>query len=437
VSPTRKAATITFALIDAQMMATSLNRSAGIFNMKSWRMTHVFLALCLFPVAACSSPTDFTGFWKGNCSDAFGVQIKRQPGNLFSVSFCGPGGCFGPGEWMPNTPIIGDPKYRVINATTLEIEHGQGWDRYTRCTMDTNPVLDYATMPEPSRSQIGSGIVFFEPNRGLPDYAHKSPFTPKSISETLRRQLAEATASPAQCKVGEVKVPELGQTPLFSNLCDKAQSDALRKLIAQLAPSLTFETTAVWKAALTPNGEAEPVVTHVDISTDKYFHYPYLSIWRLELKNGQLNAQFGGSFLSGQIHAIRPFGHENNANKIFVKHLSCLECEPWVYLSILDFSQQTARLLKFTYDSDHKDYDETIEYKLPGMGHSVDANVETRIPKGDAVSVPDLMQVFRYTEEEKVEWWLFSCQRGQCDYQLFNGILPEKYRRSWESADKL
>jgi hypothetical protein len=407
--------------------------------MKNRRMTLVFLALCLFLFAACRRRADFTGFWKVNCSDAFGVQIKEQPGNLFSVSFCGPGGCFGPGKWRPNTPIIGDPTYRVINATTLEIEHGQGWNRYARCTMDTNPVLDYANMPAPSSAQKGTGVIYFEPNRGLPDYPRKSPFTANlSISETLWRQLTEATASPAQCKVDEVEVPELGKTPLFSNLCDRAQSDALRKLVAELAPDLTFATTAVWKVAVTPNGESEPLITHVDISTDEHFHYPYLSIWRLELKNGQLNAHFGGSFLSGQIHAIRPFGHENNAKKVFVKHLSCIECEPWVYLSVLDFSQQSSRSLKFTYDLDHKDYDETIEYKLPGMGHSVDANVETRVPKkGDAVSLPDLMQVFRYTEEKKVEWWMFSCERGQCDYQMFNGVLPEKYRRLWALADKL
>src|SRR5207302_6570961 len=241
--------------------------------MKSRRMTLVFLALCLFLVAACSRPADFTGFWKVNCSDAFGVQIKEQPGNSFSVSFCGPGGCFRPGEWMPNTPIIGDPKYRVINATTLDTERQDGWDRYTKCTMDTNPVLDYANMPAPSSAETDNKIIYFEPNRGLPDYAHKSPFTANSsISETLRRQLAEATASPARCTVDEVDVPNLGKTPLFTNLCDKAQSDALRKLVAELAPGLSFATTAVWKVALTPNGEAEPLITHVDISTDEHFH---------------------------------------------------------------------------------------------------------------------------------------------------------------------
>ena len=288
------------------------------------------------------------------------------------------------------------------------------------------------------RAQTSDGIVYFEPNRGLPDYVHQSPFVANSgISEALRRQLAEATVSPTQCKVEEVAVPVLGKTSLFSNLCNKVQSDALRRLVAELAPGLTFGTTVVWKAALAPNGEGEPLIAHIDISTDEHFHYPYLSIWRLELKNGQWKAQFGGSFLAGQIHAIRPFGHENNTNKVFVKYLSCVECEPWVYLTVLDFSQPSARSVKFTYDLNHKDYDDTIEYELPGEGHSVDAKVETRLPKGSALGVPDLMQVFRYTEEDRVEWWAFSCQRGQCDYQMFVGSLPEKYHSSWASADKL
>jgi hypothetical protein len=303
-----------------------------------------------------------------------------------------------------------------------------------KCLRTTLVLLALFLFPVPAN---GRAVTYFEPNRGLPDYAHKSPFTANpSISETLRRQLAEATASPAQCKVEDIAVPVLGKTPLFSNLCDKAQSDGLRKLVATLAPGLTFATTAVWKASLTPSGEAEPVITHIDISTDEHFHYPYLSIWRLELKNGQLNAQFGGSFLAGQIHAIRPFGHENNANKVFIKYLSCIECEPWVYLTVLDFSQPSARSFEFTYDLNHKDYQDSIEYELPGEGHSVDAKVETRVPKG-AASVPDLMQVFRYTEEERVEWWAFTCQRGQCDFQMFLGALPEKYRSSWASADKL
>ncbi len=105
-----------------------------------------------------SAPSDFTGFWKVRCSEAFGVQIKKQSGNLFSVSFCGPGGCFEPGKWRPNTPIAGDPEYRVIDPTTLDMRYGDGWLRYTKCTTDTNPVLDYSTMlgESSSTTQLGT-----------------------------------------------------------------------------------------------------------------------------------------------------------------------------------------------------------------------------------------------------------------------------------------
>jgi hypothetical protein len=135
----------------------------GTLAMKSRYISLALSALCFFLVAACNKPANFTGFWKTNCTDAFGVQIKKQTGNLFSVSFCGPGGCFAPGEWMPNTPIVTDPKYRILNATTLEIQNGEGWHRFTKCTTDTNPPLDYATMPAASHDPEGSIAPHSEP----------------------------------------------------------------------------------------------------------------------------------------------------------------------------------------------------------------------------------------------------------------------------------
>jgi len=117
--------------------------------MKNGSAIFALWALSLLLLTACKKPTDFTGFWKVNCTDAFGVQIKKQPGNLYSVSFCGPGGCFAPGGWKPNTPIFGDAQYRVLNPTTIEIGGGQNRTRYTKCTTDINPVLDYSTMPVP------------------------------------------------------------------------------------------------------------------------------------------------------------------------------------------------------------------------------------------------------------------------------------------------
>jgi hypothetical protein len=133
--------------------------------------------LCLFAVAcnhrgesAKGIPPDFTGFWKWHCSDAWGVQIKKQTGNLFSVSFCGPGGCFEPDTWMPNTPIVGDPHYNSINATTLAIRREAGWDTLTKCTANTNPVLDYATVPSqsPGTKEQGSPNAVSQPKGEIP-----------------------------------------------------------------------------------------------------------------------------------------------------------------------------------------------------------------------------------------------------------------------------
>ncbi len=150
--------------------------------MKSRLTAFVFSASCIFLVGACNRPADFTGFWKVNCTDAFGVQIKKQPADLFSLSFCGPGGCFAPGEWLPNTPIVGDPKYRVLNPTTLEIRG----TRYTRCTSDTNPPLDYATMPAPN-TETGSGTAA-EPNRATIDaQPEEDPHRPPCSDASCRK----------------------------------------------------------------------------------------------------------------------------------------------------------------------------------------------------------------------------------------------------------
>ena len=134
--------------------------------------------LCL-SVLACNNhresvnalPLDFTGFWKWRCSDDWGVQIQKQTGNLFSVSFCGPGGCFEPGTWMPNTPIVGDPRYRYINPTTLAIQHGDGWQTLTKCSSNTNPVMHSSTAPSHllgTREEDSSDGVL-QPSLGIPE----------------------------------------------------------------------------------------------------------------------------------------------------------------------------------------------------------------------------------------------------------------------------
>ena len=84
------------------------------------------------PVATERHP--LAGFWKDHCEDDFGLSIAPAAGDMYSVSFCGPGGCFEPGSYRPDTLIVGDPSYRVIDADTLDVGRSDGeFQRYLRC----------------------------------------------------------------------------------------------------------------------------------------------------------------------------------------------------------------------------------------------------------------------------------------------------------------
>ena len=95
-------------------------------------------------LAAGAAEEGFTGFWKTDCTHAFGLQIKPfgEPG-LYSVSFCGPGGCFEPGTYRPNTKIRDDPNYQVVSEREIRVRGRDGWHTYFKCTAETNPVLRY------------------------------------------------------------------------------------------------------------------------------------------------------------------------------------------------------------------------------------------------------------------------------------------------------
>ena len=71
----------------------------------------------------------YVGFWKEKSWHNFGIAIAPVGEGTYSVSFCGPGGCFNPGEWTPNTPIVGDPRYQVIDKDTI-VFNATTWKRY-------------------------------------------------------------------------------------------------------------------------------------------------------------------------------------------------------------------------------------------------------------------------------------------------------------------
>lgn len=83
---------------------------------------------------------NFTGMWKVSCDEGHGLQIKPAGAEgMYSVSFCGPGGCFEPGTYRPNTFINGDRSYRVISESEIQVKGGDGFSTYRRCSTDPQP----------------------------------------------------------------------------------------------------------------------------------------------------------------------------------------------------------------------------------------------------------------------------------------------------------
>jgi len=77
----------------------------------------------------------YVGFWKKNCSDCFGLAIDKAKDGKYSVSFCGPGGCHEPGTYRPDTTIVNDPLYRVIDNNNIEVKGMDGFAKYRRCEL--------------------------------------------------------------------------------------------------------------------------------------------------------------------------------------------------------------------------------------------------------------------------------------------------------------
>ena len=77
-----------------------------------------------------------------------------------------------------------------------------------------------------------------------------------------------------------------------------------------------------------------------------------------------------------------------------------------------------------------------IEYLLPGMGHSIDAKVETRLPAQRESSGPHLLQHFK-VEGGEDEWWSFTCRDQRCKSELFKGAPPPALLSTWQKARSL
>jgi hypothetical protein len=411
------------------------NKALSLGGVMHSHVTFVATAAFLFFGSSAASATDFTGFWKGACTDAFGISIKPDGSKSYSISFCGPGGC---GRWMPNTAVEGDPSYRVLGPDTLEVRKGDRWRRFQKCTTETNPKLDYSTMQgQPRPNDPGGGVRVKRYYQGIPDYENLAVFhaEPASIHLQLKTLLKEAPVSSTLCVRGSVKATVLPSYQLRSNICDSSAYSAIKALIAQLGASLDVQRWSFRKVDLDRDGEPEAMIEYVDLIGDTKVKDPYLSLWHLRHDGSVYRPTYAGPFLAGRIHAQMAFGQSRDRNVVFIRHSSCTECHPWIYLTVVDFfPRPSGAAFEFTYDNDHKTFKYEIEYVLPGKGHSVDAKVETRVlaatPGG-----PHLIQQFRL-DDGKTEWWVFRCEKFKCDYEMYDE-LPSKYWQAWQQGKKV
>lgn len=230
--------------------------------------------------------------------------------------------------------------------------------------------------------------------------------------------------------------------PLRSNVCEKDEHAEIRTLLLRLAPSLEEGHLTFWVDDMNQDGEAEIVAEHLDFSESYDPKHPalggdgYRSYWLLRWTGSKYEEIHVGPFLVGELHSIRPFGRATGEKVMFVKHQSCTACDPWIYQTVVDFyAGENGDVFRFTYSKDHQSFGPTLEYRLPGRGHSVDAEIETRtnLPSENG---PHLIQFFDLEEGED-EWWVFTCKEMKCDFEMFLNELPSKFRKVWDNADKL
>jgi len=288
-------------------------------------------------------------------------------------------------------------------------------------------------------------VHYLNPWEGLRDYDKRPAFTNRD-PETIKRLSATVSStrmSSKTCKVGDMKVSKGWTVPLRSNICEPGQFKALLNLVITLAPDLRDNTT-LQLAALSTSGPPALIVGHYDINQDPQVPaadgYPFLSLWRLRFTAEGYDAPHAGGFLNGTIHDVRLFGANTQRKMVFVEHVNCIACEPTTYLTAIDFDAEAAdaKSFEFNYAESHDGFGPTIEYVLPGMGHTIDAKVETRtLPP--SIKGPHLLQSFTMEEGEARpnEWWVFTCRDFRCDYQMYTGEPPPNFRKLWDKARKL
>ncbi len=229
---------------------------------------------------------------------------------------------------------------------------------------------------------------------------------------------------------------------LRSNICQEGDLSTLRSLFTKAAPFLDPKKLAFYKDDLDSDGMPDLLLGLV--SRDKQGD-PYFGFYYINFKQDPIQMHFKGPYLVGRWHAVGRFGSDPQGKVVFVRYQSCTECEPGVYLDAVDFrTTEMGMPFFFDYSGGKGRFKLGIEYELPGRGHSIDAEVETRIPRTQTKDGPWLLQRFALLgEDEKAgdlkptgefEWWAFSCDGMKCGAKMALGELPAEFAEMWTNG---
>lgn len=270
-----------------------------------------------------------------------------------------------------------------------------------------------------------------------PDFSADSPFKPfdEASSAALTAALHAAADSPTPCPMAAAA---RNFPAVRGNVCNAAEAARIRDVLAGVAPSLDPARFAFWKVDLDDDARPELVAAYsLAAAGERDGGAPYLAIWLMTLRTARYEVRYAGTYLAGQVHAVTRFGPART-KVLFVRSQNCMECRPGVYLHAVTFPVEgpPAAFFEFTYAGDHSAFDRTIEYSLPGHGHSMDATIETRVPAPERPWTPHLIQLFRLGGGRS-EWWLFRCNGLRCDYERHPDRLPGQHLRAWLRAERL
>lgn len=373
---------------------------------------------------------NLTGFWKTDCHDNFGVKIEPTGGDLYSLSFCGPGGCFAPGTWRPNSPIFGDKAYGVISADAIQLPFGDGFLTYHRCLSQT------AEPSEPSKDTAAAalstealpGIRYKAYYQGLPNIDEAPPFASQSAEQagSLHLLVQQARGVSGSCARPAQPVP--GARELCGQTLAKVRQ--LLKVASHRLPAGGF--SRMWLVDLKGDGARGLLVQYDAKAKGEQDRYAAFFSFGWDTRRYRVTA--ASWFLEGSLHAVRLFG-PTNTKKAFFRYLSCTECDASVYLTVVDFTvPPTGAGYQFGYNlEDRQSRGPEIEYSLPGMGHTIDAEVETRIPTQPGPAGPHLLQHF-IVEDGPDEWWSFTCHGLECDAGMTKGQPSVQMADQWKKA---